>query len=373
MSVYKNNREKWCIDIEWPSPDGETRRIRKTSPIQTRSGAERYEREIRNALSDGTYGIVKNEDVPTVAQYKDAFLKWYANAGSKASSIKRRRELLDDHIIPLFGNRRLNDFGDKQEEALRDRLAGRKSKSTYNCAAATINKMLQAAKAQSLFSSERYQFGYFPRGKGKPRYYNHNQLALMVKSASELGTLALVMVLLGADAGFRRGEMLGLDGANVNFDTGKVEIWEAEYVIDEERNAATPKSGIMRTVKMTPRLKAALQQRIKERGYGRLFVNEEGEQLTNWDMRCLMASVQEAAGLRSNGDLHVLRHTFGSHLALAGVPMIAIQSLMGHASIQSTMVYMHLAPGDIDSGIDSLSSARRQRGGNENAPNQSEA
>jgi len=367
MSVYRNNRGKWCVDIEWPNADGGTRRIRKTSPVQTKVGSERYERELRNALSDGTYGIVKDEDVPTVAHYRDAFIQWYANEGSKPASIQRRTELLDDHVIPLFGNVRLNNFSEKQVQELKTRLAGRKSKSTYNCAVATINKLLQAAKAEGRFSSEPFSFPYFPRGKGKPKYYRKTELDAVIAAATKISKLALCMVLLGADAGCRRGEMLGLDGANVNFETGKLEIWEAEYIVDDQRNANTPKSGKMRTVKMSPRLASALMGRIAEVGYGRLFVDDDGDQMTNYEMRWLMGRVQEAAGVRAVGDLHILRHTFGSHLALAGVPLSVIQALMGHGSIQSTMVYVHLVPDDQDSAMDRMESYRRQPGGNGNA------
>ena len=41
---------------------------------------------------------------------------------------------------------------------------------------------------------------------------------------------------------------------------------------------------------------------------------------------------------------HDLRHTFASRLAQAGVPLLAIMELMGHASITMTMRYAHLAP-----------------------------
>jgi integrase len=41
---------------------------------------------------------------------------------------------------------------------------------------------------------------------------------------------------------------------------------------------------------------------------------------------------------------HDLRHTFGSRLAMPGVPLRHIADLMGHATIQMTMKYAHLAP-----------------------------
>jgi len=41
--------------------------------------------------------------------------------------------------------------------------------------------------------------------------------------------------------------------------------------------------------------------------------------------------------------LHVLRHTFASQLAIAGVPLRDIQELMGHQSFQTTLQYAHLS------------------------------
>src|SRR5882762_7301135 len=49
------------------------------------------------------------------------------------------------------------------------------------------------------------------------------------------------------------------------------------------------------------------------------------------------------AGLRPIS-WHVLRHTFASHLVMRGVPLKAVQELLGHATIEMTMRYAHLSP-----------------------------
>jgi hypothetical protein len=49
--------------------------------------------------------------------------------------------------------------------------------------------------------------------------------------------------------------------------------------------------------------------------------------------------------------VHVLRHTFCSHLAVRGAPTRAIQELAGHQDISTTQRYMHLSPAAADRAI----------------------
>jgi len=49
--------------------------------------------------------------------------------------------------------------------------------------------------------------------------------------------------------------------------------------------------------------------------------------------------------------VHVLRHTFCSHLAMRGAPARAIQELAGHADLRTTQRYMHLSPAALDAAI----------------------
>lgn len=48
--------------------------------------------------------------------------------------------------------------------------------------------------------------------------------------------------------------------------------------------------------------------------------------------------------LPSGQSTHVLRHTFASHFMMNGGNIIALQQILGHASIKQTMTYAHLAP-----------------------------
>ncbi|MGE5184808.1 MAG: tyrosine-type recombinase/integrase [Acidobacteriota bacterium] len=74
-----------------------------------------------------------------------------------------------------------------------------------------------------------------------------------------------------------------------------------------------------------------------------VFCTMEGEVFSVGEPRYWLAQVCRKAGLREIG-WHTLRHTFASHLAMRGAPLKAIQELLGHATIQMTMRYAHLAP-----------------------------
>jgi integrase len=59
--------------------------------------------------------------------------------------------------------------------------------------------------------------------------------------------------------------------------------------------------------------------------------------------------------------LHILRHTFCSHVAMRGAPAKAIQELAGHAELTTTMRYMHLSPGARQDPINLLNARKPDR------------
>lgn len=63
------------------------------------------------------------------------------------------------------------------------------------------------------------------------------------------------------------------------------------------------------------------------------------------------------AGIKKNVSFHTLRHSFATHLLEQGVNLRVIQSFLGHSSLKTTAVYLHVAqvnPARIASPIDSM-------------------
>jgi integrase len=58
-----------------------------------------------------------------------------------------------------------------------------------------------------------------------------------------------------------------------------------------------------------------------------------------------------------------LRHTFGTHMAAAGVPMRTLQEWMGHANIQTTLIYADYSPSEHEAEFVRRAFARGHNGG----------
>lgn len=59
-------------------------------------------------------------------------------------------------------------------------------------------------------------------------------------------------------------------------------------------------------------------------------------------VRLALRDAARAAGVEGRVHPHLLRHCYATHLLEAGVSVREIQELMGHARLETTMVYMHV-------------------------------
>ena len=78
------------------------------------------------------------------------------------------------------------------------------------------------------------------------------------------------------------------------------------------------------------------------------------------DVKKSFSATCREAGI-NNFSFHDLRHTFGTRLADAGVDVVKIKELMGHASIVTTVRYIHATDKGKRTAITVLSEYRRER------------
>ncbi|MBV7270355.1 site-specific tyrosine recombinase/integron integrase [Winogradskyella luteola] len=73
-----------------------------------------------------------------------------------------------------------------------------------------------------------------------------------------------------------------------------------------------------------------------------LFLNYKGKKLTRAMIFTIIKNLVEKSGLRKTVSPHTFRHSFATHLLQNGADLRAIQMMLGHESITTTEVYMHV-------------------------------
>lgn len=73
-----------------------------------------------------------------------------------------------------------------------------------------------------------------------------------------------------------------------------------------------------------------------------LFLNRRGKNLTRVMIFTIVKNLAEKAGIHKNISPHTFRHSFATHLLERGANLLAIQQMLGHESITTTEIYMHL-------------------------------
>lgn len=85
----------------------------------------------------------------------------------------------------------------------------------------------------------------------------------------------------------------------------------------------------------------ANEKLICESGY--FFVNRNGNRYTEQSIRLMVKKYCRLAGIERNITPHMFRHSFATYLIEEGVDISCVQPILGHSSIKTTQIYIHVA------------------------------
>ncbi|TSC23284.1 site-specific integrase [Corallococcus sp. Z5C101001] len=358
--------EAWQVDFVFQHSDGRRQRVVKFSPVQTRRGAEQYERELRNALLNGTFGKEKKseEQAHTLAKFAERFLT-YSENNNKHSSVDSKRQILRDHLLPFFGTMALanispaeiEDFkalmrkkksaAHKRKESASRRAIRKRQNSepkplslkTINNVLTVLQKLLALAEEQGVIS-QATRVKIFRKLPKPPFDFLSFEEAELLLAVAEPEWRALLFVAI--KAGLRQGELIGLQWNDLDLPRSTLHVRRTIWRGVED----LPKGGRERSVELPASVVDALKAHRHLRGRF-VFCQEDGQPLTKGKMSAPLSRALRAAGITRDVGIigwHDLRHTYGSHLAMRGIPLKVIQELMGHATIEMTERYAHLSP-----------------------------
>ena len=128
--------------------------------------------------------------------------------------------------------------------------------------------------------------------------------------------------------------------------------WKNKQIKIINKEVRNPKGQKERYIPMDDKLINILKS-LPRNGSSFVFSTPEGKPRVN-NLNREVKKVAAKAGIKKNINLHMLRHSFASHLVMGGVDLSTVQRLLGHSSITTTMIYAHLAPDHLRGALDKL-------------------
>lgn len=334
IDTQGRKKTAWMVDFTFQHADGTRLRVCRISPLNTRRGAEERERQIRTSLLAGSFGV-EVKQVSTFTEFSEKF-RTHSKTNDKYSTQKTKHYVLTKHLLPAFGKKKLNAITSYDIETFKAR------KLDKGILPKTINNHLAILSKLLSLAVEWNELGAVPKivwmrlPKPEFDFLNFEEAERLV-AATEPEWRAMVITAL--HTGLRLGELVALQWDCVDFVGGRLLVRRNGY----RGKLGSPKSGRNREVPLSQTVLVALKEHRHLRGPF-VFCTPDGKILNAYN-RCQYAIARQCrrAGLRPVG-WHTLRHTFASHLVMKGIPLKAVQELLGHATIEMTMRYSHLSP-----------------------------
>ena len=73
------------------------------------------------------------------------------------------------------------------------------------------------------------------------------------------------------------------------------------------------------------------------------FLNNRGNRYTEQSIRAMLKKYAKQDGIERNITPHMFRHSFATYLIEEGVDVSCVQQILGHSSIKTTQIYIHIA------------------------------
>ena len=271
--------------------------------------------------------------------------------GCKPSTVRGYRNAIKVHLLPVFGEMKLEDITVQEIERWRAgmssvRVERELSNKTKNNLLVLMHAIFRRAMklyglpANPVANVDRFRV----RSSGDIQVFSPEEVWALVRAAKSDTDAAIFLT--AAFTGLRRGEVLALRWRDVDFAGSTIRV-RASYAAGK---LTTPKSGKVRAVPMAPDVGSALAKLgDRERYTGDddfVFAGEAGPPLDGDALSSRYRDALARAGLRPLR-FHDLRHTFGTRM-IAKADIRRVQEWMGHADIQTTMKYLHYAPREED-------------------------
>jgi site-specific recombinase XerD len=316
MKLFKRSNGYWYVDF---TIDG--RRIQRSTKAKLKKEAIRY----LDKLKEGKINLTS----VSLSKFLIEFEEYSRTNKAPSSTYNDLRAL--GHFIKFVGDRKLESIKPNEIENF-------KTTRLKTVSRATVNIDLRACKAAFNVA---LQWGYIKnnpfrmvkqlREVQQPRkYLRQDEIQKLLECTQQQWFFDVILFAL--NTGCRRGEIINLQWANVDF------LKQQLYI--ENTSEFTVKGGVGRVMPINENIMAMLRQKTHSSEY--VLTNANGQKLHPPYVSRSFKRIAINAGLDPKFHFHHLRHTFATTLIQQGVPIYEVQKLLGHSKVSTTEIYAHM-------------------------------
>lgn len=309
------------------------------TPDEARRVAKAWSAEVASGR-DPAVKRRTDRDAPRVEQLFERYLQEHACRHKKPSSVANDRRMIELHLKPLLGKKKVADVHRQDVVQLKNGLASTPYEA--NRAMALLSKMMNLAEAWEWRPQGTNPCQHVAKFKEEKRERflsddEFSRLSLALDAAEDSALLsprgtpispyAIAAIRLLILTGARRGEVLGLQWDWIDRDAGRAMLPDSK----------TGRKPIYLSAKVFEVLDKVSRQ--KDNPYV-IVGGKPGTHLVN--LKDPWSVIRQAANL-NDVRLHDLRHAFASVAVGAGMSLPLLGALLGHRNPSTTARYAHLA------------------------------
>ncbi|MGP6355197.1 tyrosine-type recombinase/integrase [Streptococcus dysgalactiae] len=342
--------------------DGKKKEVSKSN-LKNLQEARSVLAEIERMIEADEFSNDKNL---TVSQYWEIYVDNRLRASAWApDTLSERSKNFKNHLLPKFGNQKINSINRIEYENFINDLLATHSKSTVKHLHDSFNIMLTHAVKNNVLKKNNIE--YIDIGKSTISPINKRRSIDEFKAWDKVARKTLndydyTMVRI-TYLGLRKSEVAGIKIGNIDFKSNN----RAVIKIDESRTRMRPKGGGLKTVaserfvqldiETSKLLKQAIDRSHKIAFKNNRILNKndflflidtirgkkslKGQPIYDGYIYSLFKKVNDKCNVSFSP--HIMRHFFATQGQIAGVPVEHMASALGHSTSYMTQKYTHIA------------------------------
>ncbi len=349
---YKLNGEQVVQTMSWKPPEGMTP---KQAEKEVQKQAILFEEK---CLRGQVTANVKFEE------FAEQWFEEYARLNLRNTSFERMKQVTQ-RVYPAFGHLRLDRITGRQIQQFINELVlnGKNmqtgkplSRKTAVHHLSFISDVFSYAVRMDIVSDNPCRKVYVPKGgKKEKEIYSIEEIEQLFRLLEDAPLKYRTFFTLAVYTGFRRGELMGLEWKDIDFESGVVSVRRtSNYTVKTGIYTDTTKTkSSQRSMKLPQLVLDILKEHKAEQDEeriklgtkwfecDRLFVTADGHPMHNNTTYNWLRKFCKKNDFPFR-DIHSLRHFYASALINEGIDVATVSSALGHSAISTTTsIYLH--------------------------------